>query len=442
MLASRMQHRESRPALVLALCLCLAAGPVGAADRTQAFDDAVTAFRAGNYDAALRSFLVARHLGLDTPGLRFNLGVTYYRLQRHAEAQAAFEALSRDPLWSALAHYNLGLVAQRMGDLRQARAHFDQAHRATTDPKLRTLAGVALERLDTATLPPPSGTLVLVAGGYDSNAAAFTDNTAAGRRGDYFGEALAVTTRNLSGDAARGWNAHGALILRKYLDLGEFDVQGLRAGISRDTDAGDRQLSAGGHYGAVYFDGRLLEQAASFELQARARLDAGRDLRTRYHLARIGGGGNYRQLDGWQQRIAADAGFGWGRALWRAGVQFELEDRRDLAQGNEFVSYSPRRHLLYATAELPDVAGWQTDLRLEYRASRYRDPYRLDGGARVLERTDERYAFALRGSRGAGGGRRTFVEFSYYRNDSSVDEYRYRRGQLFAGIEFALDKAR
>src|SRR5688572_23158740 len=122
MLARKCMHlRAPRFALALALCLCLAPGPAAAADRTQVFDDAVAAFRAGDYDAALRSFLVARHLGLDTPGLRYNLGVTYYRLQRYAEAQAAFEALSHDPLWSALAHYNLGLVAQRMGNLGEAR---------------------------------------------------------------------------------------------------------------------------------------------------------------------------------------------------------------------------------------------------------------------------------------------------------------------------------
>lgn len=442
MLGWCMRHRAPRLALVLALCLCLAPGPAVAADRTQVFDDAVAAFRAGNYDAALRSFLVARHMGLDTPGLRYNLGVTYYRLQRYAEAHAAFEALARDPLWSALAHYNLGLVAQRMGNVAQARTHFDLAHRATTDPKLRTLAGVALERLDIATLPPRPGTLLSLAGGYDSNPAVYTENAAAGSGGDYFGEALAVATRNLSGDAALGWNAHGALILRKYLDLGEFDVQGLRAGISRDSDSAGRQLSVGGDYTAVYFDGKLLEQAAALELQARARLDAGRDLRGRYHLARVGGGSHYRQLDGWQQRISVDAGFGWGRALWRAGIQLEIEDRRDLSQGAEFISYSPKRRSLYAIAELPDLAGWQVDARLEYRASRYRDPYRLDGGTRVVEREDDRASLALRGSRGAGAGRRVFVEFSYYRNDSSLEEYDYRRGQLLAGIEFDLEQAR
>jgi len=413
-------------AIGVALLVCLlAASPAGAAlPGQQEFERARASFNAGDFDAALRQFLDARRAGLDTPVLRFNLGATYYRLRRYAEAQEEFRALARDPQWAALAHYNLGLAAMRLGDAGRAQENFDRAQRTSADANLRALAGVALERLGRASLPPRTGSLISLAGGHDSNPALYTDNTApgGGNGGDYFAEALAVTTRSLSGNDALGWNAHGAAILRKYLDQGEFDLQGLRAGVSRNTDSGRTQTSVGGDYSLVYFDGALLEQAVSLDVQARWRLRAGRDLRARYELAHIGGGGAYGYLDGWQQRIAADAGFAWRRALWRAGYQLDIEDRRDLRQGAEFLSFSPRRHLLFATAELPDVAGWRAELRAEYRASRYRDPYRLDGGARVVERTDDRWGMVVRGSRSVSAGRRLFVELSSYRNDSSIDD--------------------
>jgi tetratricopeptide (TPR) repeat protein len=441
-----MRLQVSVRAVGAALLLCLLAPvPAGAAfPGEQDFNRAIASFDAGDFAAALQRFQAARRAGLDTPGLRFNLGATYYRLRRYAEAQGEFEALARDPQWAPLAHYNLGLTAMRLGDAGQARAYFDRAQRATADPNLRALAGVALERLGRATLPPRTGTLISLAGGHDSNPALYTDNTVAGSRtgGDYFAEALGASTRNLSGNAALGWNAHGALVLRKYLDQGEFDLQGLRAGISRDTDSGVTQFSVGGDYSIVYFDGQLLEQAAALDAQVRTRLQAGRDLRGRYQLARIDGGSAYGHLDGWQQRISADTGFAWRRALWRAGYQLDIEDRRDLRLDGDFLSYSPRRHLLFAIAELPDVAGWRAEMRVEYRASRYRDPYRLDGGTRVLVRRDDRHGLALRGSRGVGAGRRAFVEYSYYRNDSSIDDYDYRRGQLLVGIEVALEEAR
>jgi hypothetical protein len=56
----------------------------------------------------------------------------------------------------------------------------------------------------------------------------------------------------------------------------------------------------------------------------------------------------------------------------------------------------------------------------------------------VVEREDERTSFVLRGSREAGAGRRAFVELSAYRNDSSIDDYDYRRRQLLLGIEWML----
>lgn len=441
-----MQPRISCLAIVLALFLCLVPGqPAGAAtEGAQAFDKAVEAFRAGDYDAALRSFLAARRAGLDTPGLRYNLGATYYRLQRYAEAASEFQALARDPQWTALAHYNLGLTAQRMGHEQQARAHFDQAHRSTADPNLRALAGVALERLDRASLPPRTGSLVSLAGGYDSNVAPSTDAATVGSRGggDFFAEALAATSHNLSGSTARGWNAHGAVVLRKYSDLSEFDLQGLQVGVSRDTDSGRSQISLGGHYGAIYLDGRLFEQSAVADMQARTRLDAGHDLRGRYQLGRIDGGGGFRYLDGWQHRLSVDAGFALAPALLRVGYQFELNNRRDLQQGGEFFSYSPTRHSLFATVAVPSVGGWQTDVRGEYRASRYKDPYRLNGGTFEVTRQDDRYGFELRGSRGLSAPWRVFIDYSYYRNESNLNGYDYGRYQLLAGFEAMLETRR
>ncbi|MEX2198765.1 MAG: tetratricopeptide repeat protein [Burkholderiales bacterium] len=425
-----MRLRATIRAIGAAFLLCvLAPAPAAAAfPGEQHFNAARAAFNAGDFAAALQRFLQARHSGLDTPGLRFNLGATYYRLHRYAEARAEFEALARDPQWAPLAHYNLGLTSMRLGDTEGGRAHFDQAHRTSADTNLRTLAGVALERLGRATLPPRSGTVVSLAGGYDSNPALYTDNTVAGSRtgGDTFVEALGASTRNLSGNAALGWNAHGAFVLRKYLDQGEFDVQGLRIGISRDTDTGAAQFSVGGNHGIVYFDGQLLEQAAALEVQGRTRLQGGRDLRASYELASIDGGSHYRYLDGWQQRLSAGVGFAWQRALWRTGYQLDIEDRRD-------PGYSPRRHRLFAIAELPDVAGWKTEARAEYRASRYHD---------AQARRDDRYGLALRASRDAGAGRRAFVDYSYYRNESSIDDYDYRRSQLMLGLEIALEKSR
>jgi hypothetical protein len=438
-----MRLRSCIRASGIVLWLCLApAAALGAGAQAQGdFQSAVASFRAGDYAAALRSFFAARQAGLDTPALRYNLGVTYYRLQRYAEAETEFQVLSQESRWAALAQYNLGLTALRLGKTQQARGHFETAQRSAAESHLRALAGVALERL-ASNSPPRTGLLFSLAGGYDSSVVLPAEAASLGIEGgrhDYFADANAVATRRLSGSAAEGWNGYGALVLRKYADLSEFDLLGWQLGASRDTAAAGARTSFGGHLGATYIDGHLLEQSSGADVQLR-RLDGGHDLRVRYRLARIDGGAHYRHLDGWQQRLRGEAGFELAAAGLRAGYELELNDRRDLELAGGFYSYSPTRHSVFAIAELPRVGEWRVEGHVEYRSSRYRDPHRLDGGTRVLTREDGRYALAARANRGVGRGRQLFVDYSYYRNDSNIDGYSYGRHQLQIGIELLRER--
>jgi len=435
-----MQLRTICLVVVVSLCLGVVAGrPARAATQgAQVFDQGIWAFRAGDYQAALQSFLDAQRAGVDTPALRYNLGATYYRLGRYTEAEHEFQALARDSQWAPLAHYNLGLTAQRMGRPQQAIEHFEQAHRMTADLSLRTLAATALERLGGAPPSQRTGAVVSLAGGYDSNVTLSPEAATVGasRQSDLFVEALAAASHRL----ARGWYAHGGLLLRRYRDLNQFDLTGLRAGLSYETDSGRLPTVVGGYFDTVYIGGERLEQVAELDVQARSRLDAGGELRGRYQLGHIAGGGGFRYLDGWQQRLSADAGFALAPAFMRVGYQLELNNRSDLQQGGEFFSASPTRHSLFATVSLPDVGGWRTEARGEYRVSRYNDPNRLNGGTLEVTRQDNRYGIAARASHRLSTLWGVFIDYSYYRNKSNLDTYDYGRYQLMAGIEAALEK--
>jgi len=417
-----------------------------AADGALAAERGVAAFRAGDYPAALQSFLDALAAGLDTPGLRYDLGVTYYRLGRYGEAEREFQALAPHPEWGPLARYNLGLTAQRAERPQQAMEYFEQAHRTTTDPNLRALAATAFERLRGAPPSAQTSAVISLAGGYDSNATLSPDAATVGvsHQGDRFVEALAVATHRLAGTGARGWVAHAGLVMRKYADLSQFDVGGLRAGLSYERDSGRVQSGVGTYFDTAYFGGDRLEQVASVDAQASLRLGAGRELRGRYQFGHIAGGSGFEYLDGRQQRVSAEAGFAPAGALLRIGYQLELNDRRDLQQGSEFVSASPTRHSLFATIALRNVAGWQADARGEYRVSRYRDPNLIDTGPPLgiveVTRRDRRNGFALRVNRRLTAPWRLFVDYSYYRNESNLDTYDYSRHQLMAGIEASLEK--
>ncbi len=403
----------------------------------EAFDRGLEAFRAGDYDAALQSFLDARGAGLDTRALGYNIGVTYYRLQQYAQAEREFLELAREPVWAALAHYNLGLTTQRMGRERQAREHFERARRMSTDPNLHALASAALERLGVAPPPPWTGTLLSLAGGYDSNAT-LSSNAGAlaiSDKSDLFVEALAAGTRHLAGNDGGGWYVDGALVLRKYRDLHQFDQIGSQVGLSYKTDWGRSQTSVGGYFDLTYVDGNRLERAAVADMQVRRWLATGGNLVFRYRPGRIEGGSSYEYLDGWQHRITLDAGSARTSVPLRVGYQFEYNDREDLRQGAEFTSYSPTRHMLFASVTWPGNGGWRMDARGEYQLSRYKDPDRLDGGTREVTREDISYGVWARASRRWTDVWWPFIDYSYYRNNSSLNTYDYHRNQLLTGIE-------
>ncbi|HKW39503.1 MAG TPA: tetratricopeptide repeat protein [Burkholderiales bacterium] len=414
------------------------AGRAAVAADTPPFERGAAAFEHGDFDSALRWFLEARRAGLDTPGLHYDLGATYYRLGRYTEAEAEFAALARQAEWSALATYNLGLIAQRTGRIAAAREYYGEALRTAQDRKLRELAARALGRLE---LQQPTRTLAVasLAAGYDSNATLTPDAATAGtsHQGDLFAEALGALSHRLSGNAAGGVTAQGGFLLRKYQDLHQFDQLGLRLGAEYDSAAGPWQTSAAAFYDTMYFGGDPFQRAGVVEARAGRRAGSG-VFRARYEYQHIEGGAGFEYLDGWQQQLSLEAALAWTASVARFGYQLELNDRRDLQQGTDFLSFSPTRHSVFAALTAPAVGGWSADARAEYRFSRYDDPYVL--GGETTTREDRRFGVALHASRRVSGPWRVFVDYSGYRNDSSIGTYAYTRHQALAGIEAVMEK--
>jgi hypothetical protein len=255
---------------------------------------------------------------------------------------------------------------------------------------------------------------------------------------DLFVESLATASYLLSGNAAGRLDAQAGFLLRKYEDLREFDQLGLRLGLSHEADSGRWQAGAGGFFDTIYVGGDLFQRAAVIEARARRGLDSGGDLRGRYEFQRIEGGPGYEYLDGWQQQLSVDSGFALGTGLMRVGYQLELNDRRNLEEGADFLSFSPTRNSVFATLALPNLGGWRAEARAEYRLSRYDEPYRLNGVE--IKREDKRYGIALHASRTLAGPWRVFIDYSGYRNESTIDTYDYGRQQVLAGIEIVFEK--
>ena len=89
--------------VVLPLMLVQEPGIADTDPARTSLEQGVQAFRNGDYEQALQHFGHARELGVDTPGLHYNLGATYYRLGRYSESRGEFEQLLRVPRLAPLA---------------------------------------------------------------------------------------------------------------------------------------------------------------------------------------------------------------------------------------------------------------------------------------------------------------------------------------------------
>ncbi|NIR59350.1 MAG: hypothetical protein GWO02_07425 [Gammaproteobacteria bacterium] len=416
--------------------------PAQAAPAEKAFAAAVEAFRQGRYEAARTQFLQARRAGVDTPALRFNLGVTYYRLERYPAARREFRGLADDPEWGALAEYNLGLVARAEGRDASAVRHFERARALTGDPKLRALADRSLERVRprTPTRAPARGGYASVRLGHDGNATLTSDPELVGvaDESDAFVELLAALGHRLSGTAQQGVRVEGTVYARDYFDVDAFDQEVLRLGLIRNQRLGRWRTGVGGEVDVAHLDGESFENAARLRLDGLRPLGSDRALRLRYRLSYIDADDGFDYLTGWSQEADAEL---WQRGSWGhlyVGYALELNGRDDVEAGGEFFSRSPTRHAVYAGATYALAPRWELEGLAEYRHSRYDDPDRFLQGGRLREerREEDRFYLSARLTRRLTPALGAFGQLEHTDNESNVAEFDYDRTIVMAGVEY------
>jgi tetratricopeptide (TPR) repeat protein len=139
-LARRCSSR-STPLLAVALLTLLTAAPAAAQTNGPALmREGNALFRSGQYREALARYRDANAAGLDSAVLRYNLGVTYYKLAQYPEAELWLERATDEKKLAPLAAYNLGLTYRAAGDGAAAERWFGVAASSADDPDLRALA--------------------------------------------------------------------------------------------------------------------------------------------------------------------------------------------------------------------------------------------------------------------------------------------------------------
>jgi Tfp pilus assembly protein PilF len=420
---------------------CAVSPPAQAASpqATAAMQAGIRDFGAAAFQQALDKFLDARSQGMDSPALRYDLGATYYKLGRNAEAATEFRSLLSDPKFGDFARYNLGLIARRAGHKSEAKEYFSQVAEQAHDTQLQALARTQLRGRSGG--PHGWQGFVETSGGYDDNVALASQNallTASGSGSKVF-SAMAGGGGWLTGGRNRGLRLSGDLYDLQYPDQSAFNLLIAQGGPEYLLPVHSWGLRAGAYATRINLGGNELETFGAFNLRAVHSIGSGR-LRLDYRLERITGGPRYAYLSGWQNQLGVRTSWHPGPVGILFGYSLTVNRRQDLTSGTQFFSVSPIRN------QVETELRWNATLRSTFYVrgyywwSVYRDRnVFLQGGAlQEHRRVDNRGAAEVGMLYRLTENLRFTAEYAFRRNDSNITRYTYTSNRYMLSLQYAF----
>lgn len=418
-----------------AVATAVATAPAAAQTTAEThFQQGVAAYKAAAYRQAVEHFEAARAAGLTSPALLHNLGSTYYRLERYADAEAVFTDLARNPANRGIAHYNLGLIELARANPDTARGHFRKARESADSDRIQRLAEKQLADLVGSGSPNRFSGLLAASLGYNDNVTLASDDTVASTdTGDRFLEYMAAATYQALGDRRDGLQVKGSLLGTDYTDIDRFDQTYLRVGPEWDRRWGRWDTDLAVHADFLYLDGSLFEGILTGAAEGRRDLGPGMSLRLRYRFSRIEGEPPYGYLTGNRHRASVEGRYRDGVEL-SAGYELAYNHREDRTTGDSFTSVSPTRHEVFLEAAYP-AGTWEAEVEAEYRYSRYHDANTDTNRGLDRVREDDRLTLEASLSRELPWALRTFAEYRHTDNDSNIGDYDYTTNVVQLGLE-------
>lgn len=405
---------------------------------SEAHEAGIEAFEAGDYQRALRHFEQAEAEGVRTPNLRYNLGVTYYRLGQYQEAEEAFRSLTRNPDWRHLALYNLGLIAEARGDRQAAVDYYTRVRETAGGSGVGERAARKLEGLGEGVSSSAgwSYSEFSAAVGYDDNVVlAPEDSQDVSEQGDLFIDLYGLTSVYVSGDRDDGVRLDADAFTRLYASETEYSFTSVSGGLSRHKEYAPWHTSMGLRASVELAESELYALVPAAVLKGERRFGSYR-LKLSNTLSWIEGGNDYDHLTGVQNQLRArlEKRFSGGKTY--AGVGLEYNDRDDLSEQNEFFSYSPLRSDIHAGLDYSVAQEWTLILYGQYRKSLYPDENRVnvDGTLTEEKREDDRILVSVRGEYDVSRNVIGFAEYTRTDNDSNFSRYSYESNRIMVGV--------
>ncbi len=406
----------------LLFVVLISTAPTFAAD--ESWQTGRSAFQQNDFENALVSFEMARDAGQSGPAVHYNIGVCQYKTGRYSDAAQTF-ILVRDqfPAFTALAEYNLGLVAQKLQKDADALAHFRRAYEfSDNDETVRALSAEMLARLtpDPVSTSKTGSGAIGIRAGYDDNVA-LRDNLGlpAGTSAESpMTDIFATAGLPISHDGALRFDA--ALYAVRYFDADTFDQNSIQAGMVYRYDFGKWQTWFGAHGNLGTIGGDNFDQTGSFRVRADRRMTEATSLGLRFEHQEIDARNSmFSGIEGSRQRLEVRHRWNSIDRSFLTRLQFETNDRAD-------PGVSPDRFRLSFDYRYSPQRGWGYEAGVGFRSSDYNgiDP----------ARTEDLMSVRLGISRMLNDDWQLLLDYQFSDNDSSDSVFTYDRNRLTLGM--------
>lgn len=407
------------PAPFLLILFLALTTTVRAADQSgESFAAGVAAFNAQDYARALVLFQAALDAGLEGPAVHYNIAVASYKLGHYRRAETEFGLIAdRYPAMRGLAEYNLGLVAEKLGNPQAAQRHFRRAARTAEDAKVRTLAERRLrpERSSKPIWYSSFNTRV----GHDDNVRLLSSDVLA-QNGLAAASDSTEITAIVSGplSSGPGLRFDGSFYAVRYSDASFFDQDFLGLGLAYQWRAGRWLAEVGPHLTDSTLDGDGYEQRTGIGVRVRRNVTSTTTFGIRYSYDDVNSG-------------AARFAYVEGSRDWlelrvdHRGDQSRLTARYSIESNDRSVDFASRRDQVSLLYRYDFSDRWRADVRGSLRRSDYRDA--------TVPRTENLKEMGLDVTRALPNKWEINASLANFRN-SSVNPYSYTRTRLTVGF--------
>lgn len=430
-----------RQCIVISLMIVLFMSPPisQAQDATTSFNQGIVAFKNKDYQRAIELFKQAGSLGFNKPALHYNLGVSYYKIGRYQAAESEFLPLTKVPSMSALAYYNLGLVAAQQNNNSLALSRFKLANETAENPKLKSLSAVAIGRFTPGSKTKPAQTQEwkgLVSGSFAHDSNVTLDDVGSLVKSDNYLELVATASRYLQGDYKDGYRLGLSTDILKYSTQNDFDFKQIHADMAKYIKLDQWYSRAAIQYNDSWLGSKGFLRIFGVELRGDKRIADRTYLRLRYRYDDLSSkDALFDYLDGNRQRFRIETRLPMADNQIKLSYEYEINDRKDYhsATTPRFRSHSPTRHILRAKYDFSKVGQWQPGLKLRYRVSDYPKDYVSTAGI-ASSRSDNQTQIVLNVNRQIEKQTSFVIGVEHTSNNSTLSVYDYDRNVFSASI--------